>query len=165
MPWLAIGAMFVYYSVGNVVEPDQSRMTQSVSIENAEALTGIFGYWPSFHDAEVLSMHLDRGGPDGPLLDARVHVFHMTREIDNRGFFVLTNHTLVTLRFVNILLRELRWFNAQNALNGIHIDNVDPAANEGRVVSVAFDGAHGVDADFVCDRVFVRAVEPFAPAV
>jgi hypothetical protein len=35
-------------------------MTESLLVENAEILTGIFGRWPSFHDAEVLSLYLDR---------------------------------------------------------------------------------------------------------
>jgi hypothetical protein len=140
-------------------------MTEPVDIENAQALTRIFGYWPSFHDAEVVSMCLNRDGANGPLLDVRVHVFHMTRDVDERGYFVLTNHTLVTLRFTNILLRELRWFNAQNALSAISFEAVDPAANEGRTLGVSFDPAHGVEADFLCDRIAVESVEPFAPAV
>ena len=41
-------------------------MTELPAIEYAEAITSIFGYWPSFHDAEVLTMHLDRDGEDGP---------------------------------------------------------------------------------------------------
>lgn len=88
-------------------------MTDSVHVKNSSALTSIFGTWPSFHDAEVLSMHFDRGGDDGPSLEARVHVFSMTSDVDERGYYVLTNHTLVTLRFSNILIRNFCWFNTQ----------------------------------------------------
>jgi len=52
---------------------------------NNEALTNIFGYWPSFHDAEVTQVRLDRGegvGPAGettnPTLEADIHVFEMS---------------------------------------------------------------------------------------
>ena len=41
-------------------------------------------------------------GVDGPSLDARIHVFHMTDRVDERGYYLLTNHTVVTLRFANI---------------------------------------------------------------
>jgi len=34
-------------------------------IVNAEALIEIYGYWPSFHDAVVLRLVLDRGGVVG----------------------------------------------------------------------------------------------------
>jgi hypothetical protein len=41
-------------------------MTETELVANAHALTQIFGYWPSFHDAEVLTMCFDRAGEDGP---------------------------------------------------------------------------------------------------
>ena len=139
-------------------------MTESLLVENSEALIGIFGRWPSFHDAEVLSVHLDRAGDDAPSLEARVHVFRMTNDVDDRGFFVLTKHTLVTLRFSNIILRYLRWFNDQNSLSSLGIEQVDPAENEGRTLGASFDSNYGVELDVLCDRITVRSVEPFTPA-
>jgi hypothetical protein len=139
-------------------------MTKSLHIENDEALTRIFGGWPSFHDAEVLSVHLDRGDKDGASLEARIHVFKMTSEVDERGYYVLTDHTLVTLFFANIILRELRGFNHQNALFGIGIEEVDPATNDGRRLAVAFEVSYGVETHFLCDRVIVRSVGPFGQA-
>ena len=35
-------------------------------IVNAGTLIEIYGYWPSFHDAVVLRLVLDRGGVVGP---------------------------------------------------------------------------------------------------
>jgi hypothetical protein len=65
------------------------------------------------HDAEVLSMHLGRAGEGGPSLDARIHVFLMTDQVDRRGHFVLTHHTVVALSFSSILLRDLHSLNEQ----------------------------------------------------
>jgi hypothetical protein len=45
------------------------------NIQNEQALISIFGRWPSFHDATIISILLDREGEDGPSLEARVHVF------------------------------------------------------------------------------------------
>lgn len=140
-------------------------MTKPVPVENAEALTRLFGHWPSFHDAEVLSIHLDRAGEDGPCLDAEIHVFQMTNAVDEQGYYVLTNHTLVTLRFTNLLLRELRWFNAQNSLFQIDMEQVEPTENEGRPLRVSFDSNEGVEASFLCERITVQSVEPFPQAV
>ena len=42
-------------------------------IENIDSVTRIFGYWPSFHDAEVLWIELRRrpcGEGYGPTLEA-----------------------------------------------------------------------------------------------
>ena len=63
----------------------------------AERLTRIFGDWPSFHDAEVTRLVLDRSGPDGLTLDLEIHVFEATSEVDPAGFYVLENHTLCVI--------------------------------------------------------------------
>ena len=70
------------------------------TIDNQELVTRIFGRWPSFHDAEVLSVRLDRGvngEADEPSLEAAIHVFQMTAEIDSRGYYVRKNNTVVTV--------------------------------------------------------------------
>jgi hypothetical protein len=133
-------------------------------VENSAALTQIFGEWPSFHDAEVLMMHLDRAGEDGSTLEARIHVFLMTDEVDERGYYVLTNHTDVTLRFTNIVLRQLHWFNDQNVLSELLISELpaEELSDEQRF-HVHFASSWGVEAELLCGRILVHAAEPFTP--
>lgn len=138
-------------------------MAETELVDNAEALTRVFGYWPSFHDAEVHAIALDRSADGGPSLTARVHVFEMTREVDAKGHYVLRHHTLVTLRFVNVVLEHLTGFNDQNALEMLAIGDADPAVSVGRRYEVVFDPAYGVEARLFCDRIQVVAVEPYAP--
>lgn len=132
-------------------------MNIQAQVENAGALTAVFGEWPSFHDAEVVSMRLERG-PDKPYLEADIHVFRMTKEVDDRGFYVLTNHTLVTMRFVGIVLYELKWFNHQNAIDGLEIW---PAENGEGAFSVEMPSNNGCDARFNCESISVVNVVPF----
>jgi hypothetical protein len=132
-------------------------------VSNATALTRIFGRWPSFHDAEVVRVILDREPASGPSLLAMIHVFEMTSEVDPAGFYVLKHHTLVTLRFEDILLENLKWFNNQNVLWDLEIIPVDPDANEGRGLRVEMPSSHGLEAAFLCRRAVVDAVEPFTP--
>lgn len=140
-------------------------MTETKLINNAHALTQIFGYWPSFHDAEVLTIRLDRAGDDGPSLETRLHVFEMTDQVDDRGFYVLRKHTLVMIRFADILLRNLRWFNLQNSLSGLRIFAAEAEdAVDGRAIGVFFDSNYGVEADFLCRSASIVAVEPYEPA-
>ena len=72
-------------------------------IEGAEKLVAVFGYWPSFHDAEVLWLKMDRKPVRedifGPTLEMMVHTFEMTSEIGPDGAYVLRYHVLVYLRF------------------------------------------------------------------
>lgn len=138
-------------------------MDERLFVENQEVLTSIFGQWPSFHDAEVLSIVLDRAGDGGASLDAQAHVFEMTDAVDESGRYVLTKHTRVTLRFTNIDLRNLRWFNHQNSLSGLVIGRCPPDEGEGHRLLVNLGSNYGVEADFFCDRVIVIAAEPFTP--
>jgi hypothetical protein len=83
--------------------------------EHAEKLTHIFGEWPSFHVAEVVCLVLDRSGSEAPTLEAQIHVFAVTSDLDANGHYVLANHTLVTLRFTKVALLELGGFNRRTS--------------------------------------------------
>jgi hypothetical protein len=65
-------------------------------IEGSEKLTCIFGRWPSFHDAEVVDLHLWRGDsmtershPRFPVLTTKIHLWELTNEIDALCWFSL----------------------------------------------------------------------------
>src|SRR4051812_30983612 len=96
-------------------------MTSAITdhVAGAEKPIAVFGRWPSFHDAEVLRLSLDRRSPTGecePTLDAIVHTWEMTSEIDPAGHYMMRNHVLVHLRFLGIDELKLDGFNAQNVL-------------------------------------------------
>jgi len=58
-------------------------------VEGAERLVELFGHWPAFHDAEVISLVLDRSGDDrgfGPPLVATIRAFDYTDEVLPSGF-------------------------------------------------------------------------------
>ncbi len=95
-------------------------------IANSTAITSVFGRWPSFHDAEVLRLELCRqfDAPFSPALVAEVHVFSMTSQVDERGYFVCDNHSIVVLKFDGVDGLELGGFNHQNALSGLVISDV-----------------------------------------
>ena len=94
-------------------------------IDKSEKLANIFGYWPSFHDAEVLDLHLWRGHIDRenkvykfPVLTLKIHAWELTSEVDSNGYFVLRHHTLVMLRFRDVKDFRMEGFNQQNAIFG-----------------------------------------------
>jgi hypothetical protein len=130
----------------------------------AERLVSVFGYWPSFHDAEVLSLGLDRRanghGCHGPTLEALVHAFEMTSEVGADGHFVLRHHVLVHLRFRDGAELRLDGFNHQNALTGLTLTGLRDREPERVGWSVQFESAFGVDASFQCHAVEVVSVVP-----
>lgn len=141
------------------------------TIRNSEALEEIFGYWPSFHDAEVLHVRLDRGDPPDrggeprrPTLEADIHVFEMTDQVTEQGFYALRKHTLVTFAFHGVDELELNGFNNQNALFGLRLEDISDRQLEVLKWSVGFESSFGLEASFMCEEAEVVRAVPFDPS-
>jgi hypothetical protein len=135
-------------------------------ILGAERLTSVFGHWPSFHDAEVVRLSLDRAGRDAaasqcPRVTAELYAFEMTREVGPDGTYVLRNKSLVTLEFREVVDLTIQQFNCQNALFGLRIINVGEPQMERVRFEVRFDAAYGLGASFACYAVEVLDVQPW----
>jgi hypothetical protein len=139
-------------------------MEETDRIAGAEQVVPVFGYWPSFHDVEVLWLRLDRrahgDGCYGPTLEALVHVFEITSEVGADGCYVLRHHVLVHLRFRDVVELRLDGFNHQNALMGLTLTDLRDRQLEHVLWEVRFDSAYGLDASFQCYDVEVVSVVP-----
>ena len=87
-------------------------------VPGAAELFGWFGSWPTFHDGEVLSLHLDRAGPSR----IRVHTRERTNELDSHRFYVLRKHIVVTFILEDVSDLELDEFNHQNVVAGLTLN-------------------------------------------
>lgn len=133
-------------------------MTPLETIVGAARLVERFGSWPSFHDAEVVRLALDRRGDDGPTAEMLVHTWAMRDEVDERGSYVLEKHTLVRFMFERLTACELFDFNQQNVLSGLGIES---DASDGEAgFRVAFQSIWGMGGSLVCRRVVVAEVTP-----
>lgn len=134
-----------------------------MKIQGAELLTSVFGYWPSFHDAEVVRMELVRVAPfaEGPDLLADVHAFEMTNEVGPDGYFVLRHHVLVSFRFRGIDQLQMEGWNNQNVLMGLRIDDISGRQLDLLEFEVCFDSSWGVSAEFLCRSVVIESVRPW----
>jgi hypothetical protein len=90
-------------------------VVQFPDVPGAAELFAWFGYWPSFHNGEVLSLHLDRTGPSR----LRVHTWEGTHQLDSRGYIVLQKHVVVTFILQDVSDSELDEFNHQNVLSDL----------------------------------------------
>jgi hypothetical protein len=135
-------------------------------VEGSQKIEQIFGEWPSFHDAEVLEITLDReahGAVRGPTIRFTEHAFQMTDEVDSRGYHVLRNHVLVRFALHSAEVLRLEGFNLQNVLFGLHFSKpAEPAAPD-LAVQVDLDSSYGVGESFQCARAEVISVEPYEP--
>jgi hypothetical protein len=123
----------------------------------SEKLTGIFGRWPTFHDAEIVEFHLDRGDVrpedgiyDFPRLTLKIHLWEMTREVDSKGFFILKHHTLAMLKFRDVDNLRLEGFNHQNAMMELLLTREERATAPSPYFAVEIPPAFGAQISFEC---------------
>src|SRR5438876_371756 len=133
-------------------------MTVLQHITGADRLTSRLGVWPSFHDAEVMRLVLERGGANGPTAEMVVHVWRMTDKVDDRGYYVLEKHSLVQFRFERIASIELSEFNDQNVLSRLEVA-AETVKGE-RAFRVTLDPSYGLGGSLICGRVVVADVTP-----
>lgn len=127
-----------------------------VPVLHADRLLSAFGYWPSFHDAEVHRVELDRGiRPSLPSLTLVIHTFDTDGTVDDKGYRIRTS-VLVTLRFEAVDDLELRDFGLQNVLSALVLE----PQRESRI-AVELGQCYGLAGVFTCKQVEVRDVQPW----
>jgi hypothetical protein len=92
-----------------------------VPIPGADHLIAWFGEWPSFHDAEVLNVHLERTGPSR----LQIHTWQKTNDVDSEGYYLLTKHVVVTFQFQGVTELDLDGFSEQNVISGLSLQQKD----------------------------------------
>lgn len=126
-------------------------------ILGSEKLTNIFGYWPSFHDAEVLELHFwrghideERGIYDFPVLVLKIHLWELTKEVTPEGYLVLRHHTLTTLRFRDVSNFQMEGFNHQNSIFVLSLARQERTKPPSPYFSVEVQPGFGMGASFEC---------------
>jgi hypothetical protein len=148
----------------------------SPHIRSSRRITDIFGYWPTFHDAWIhrLDLSVADGAPwepgsTSPILDLLIHVFEMTKEVNQQGYFVLTKHTLTRMRFENVEGLALRDFSFQNSIFEL-VFGIEPMSypNGGgplngpppNVLTVRINSSSGLSGQFKCLAAEIVSAEP-----
>ena len=122
-------------------------------IKQSHLLTDRFGRWPSFHDAEVVRVRLERK----PRVRAEfeIYAFQGTAEVDSKGYYKTVNHCVVTIAFEEISQISLADFNQQNVLSCLIIE-----FREGHF-EVVFQGIYGLQGRLACKDIVVADVRFF----
>jgi hypothetical protein len=74
-----------------------------------------FGRVPSFHDAEILSLHLRRKGQS----ILRLHGWINTGTVGPGGYCLLDRHAIVTFTLNEVMDLQLDGFSIQNVIGGL----------------------------------------------
>lgn len=126
-------------------------------VRNAAALVEAFGYWPSFHDAEVHRIELDRGGAGhAPCATFVLHVFDHDGAVDEKGYWQRRVSVVAVLRFDDIKDLHLGGFGKQNVIDSLAIDPQSPDRH-----AVTILPCYGIDCTFTCSAAEVLDVRPW----
>jgi hypothetical protein len=87
------------------------------AIVGAQELYDWLEKWPRFHDAEIVSRHLNRRGPSLLL----IHTWDMANKVDERGCSVLEKRVVVEF-IEDIRGMELDGFRHQNVISSLDLE-------------------------------------------
>jgi hypothetical protein len=121
---------------------------------NFEIILQHFGYWPEFHDAEILKVTFEVHSTGRPSVTFVIAAFEMTSEIDERGYYKLTKHCNVELQFIGIKEIEFDYFSHQNVIFELIL--------EGKASSIkcTINSSVGLDAVVVAEEAYVLSLTP-----
>jgi len=97
--------------------PDVTDATIYEAAPGGTDLLRWFGRVPSFHDAEILTLHLRRKGTSV----LRLHGWINTGEVGPDGFYILDRHAVVTFELDEVMDLQLDGFSAQNVIGGLSL--------------------------------------------
>jgi hypothetical protein len=111
-------------------------------LTNHQAVVDAFGYWPSFHDASVLEFEVGQLAADR--IDLTLHVWEMTRELEEKGHFKLIKHHRVHFAFHGVFDEDLEQFVPENILDALIFSPASDFENTGSF-RVFLDSAIGCE--------------------
>lgn len=133
---------------------DRLDFEEQKEIENANLVVDHFGYWPTFHDSEIISLTFERALDKGTAsASMRVYAFEMTDKVLN-GYYQLIKHCFVDFEISDLVKTELDGFNHQNAVLALEF------GREGGNMFCNIVSAYGVDGYIEGKKIKAKRLEP-----
>ena len=140
----------------------RALMSVADHIVGAEKVVEALGYWPSFHDAEVISFCIERALPlkkEHTPARLSVHIRHYESVGEGTAQYelVLRKSLLLRLLFNRACDIELTDFNFQNVINSISVSTI--VTDEPATLLVDIEPIWGFGGSLRCSSIEVEAVE------
>ncbi|MBD2716762.1 hypothetical protein KBK19_17085 [Microvirga sp. STR05] len=126
-------------------------------IVNSEVVVQHFGYWPGFHDAEVVKVTFEANPGYYPKVTFLIAAFETTKATDERGYFLQARHCEIELRFTGIKEIDFDGFGHQNVIFSLKFDEQDAD------LTCTLDSAVGLNAFLVAQAAEVVSLIPTLP--
>ena len=124
------------------------------NVPGAESVVDWFGKWPSFHDAEIMTLHIDRERSS-----IRIYTFARSDRIGVDGSFVREREAVVVFEFTGIRLLRIEGEDAdgQNVIAALMIEQT----NEGYRLDLS--PCYGLSGEIYVKELRVRLESTFHP--
>jgi immunity protein 50 of polymorphic toxin system len=126
------------------------------NIPGADLIVAWFGRWPSFHDAEIMSFHIDRERRSSSI---RIRTWILSDRTDSAGRFIRERDAVVVFEFTGI--RSLRIHGEdtdnQNVISSLVIEQT----NDG--YRLVLGPSYGMAGEMVVKDLSVRLETTFQP--
>jgi hypothetical protein len=141
-------------------------MTSAPPIPGTEEVMAALGYWPSFHDAEVLAFTMSRGkNPTDYKSEARieVHVKEYAPRHEGTAQFEMSivKNVIISFVFTDVESLQVEDFNFQNVINSIRIEQ-DISNTAAGKLRVEVESIYGFGATWLCKSAQVAGVSKLA---
>jgi hypothetical protein len=123
-------------------------------IENSHLVVNHFGYWPKFHDSEVMEFTLHRNYPDDPFMELKLYAFESSAEQNEQGFNKLTKQCVIDFEFRGITDNYFTDFNQQNTIVELIIEDLED------YFDVQFVPSDGMEGTISCTAIRVNDLVP-----
>ncbi|MFM2449607.1 MAG: hypothetical protein RIS44_2057 [Pseudomonadota bacterium] len=135
---------------------------EPAQIMGSDRVVALLGYWPTFHDAEVISFCVERAIPferDHAVAHLAVHVRHFVSVGEGTAQYeqVLSKSVLIRFRFVGVVDLSVSDFNHQNVINAIAVCAIEGDAPG--VLRVEVESIWGFGGTWGCSSVLVESVQ------
>lgn len=111
---------------------------------------------PSFHDAEIISILLNR--ENHVSIEVKVRVYKLLEELEIEGVdFNRIFSVNSTFNFSKSKLEKLEYFNHQNVINDLHISPIENSDS----YLVHFESIYGCELKFECEEIELTEIEIF----
>ena len=126
-------------------------------VSNSSKVESIYGYWPSFHDAEILSINFARGrSTNEKTASVVVDLNYWETKTINEGTsafdYVLDKDYVISIEFSGLVSSSVSGFNLQNVIDELILTKV----SEG--IKAEFISIHGAEINLICNSVAVVGV-------
>lgn len=123
-------------------------------IVNHEVVIQRFGYWTSFHDAEVLKVTFEAHPGYRATVTFLIETHEFINELNARGQYKQVNNCLIELQFTGIKEMNFEGFDHQNVI----FDLVFKESSEN--IECTFDSSIGLVASIVAEEALVLSLVP-----